>query len=53
MIISSSIDSINIFKPSYEAPEVEESDLHDKEDLKRPPIKEEDIEKLLGRMDLK
>jgi hypothetical protein len=27
--------------------------LHDKEDLKRPPIKEEDIEKLLGRMDLK
>lgn len=40
MVISSSIDSINVFKPSFEMPEEEEDcDKYDKEDLKRPPIK--------------
>jgi hypothetical protein len=52
MTISSSIDSINLFKPNYEPPEEDNADIHDKEDLKRQPIKEEDLPKLLGRMTL-
>lgn len=39
MIISSSLDSINVFKPSFEMPEEDEDEKHDEEDLKRPPIK--------------
>jgi len=30
MIASSSIDSINIFKPNYEPPEQDETEAHDK-----------------------
>lgn len=51
MVISSAIDSINMFKPSYEMPE-DEMAGNDKEDLKRPPIKEEDLDNYLGRMSL-
>jgi hypothetical protein len=52
MTASSSIDSINLFKPNYEPPEEDHAEDHDKEDLKRQPIKEEDLPKLLGRMKL-
>lgn len=52
MTVSSSIESINLFKPNYEPPEEDNAEEHDKEDLKREPIKEEDLPKLLGRMKL-
>lgn len=35
MIASSSLDSINLFKPNYEPPEEENAEAHDKEDLQR------------------
>ena len=46
MLASSASDGINIFKPCFEMPEEE----HDcKEDLKRPAIREEDLDAFLGR----
>ena len=42
MIVSSANDGINIFKPSFEMPPVESDDF--KDDLKKEPIKEEDLD---------
>ena len=50
MLISSASDGINIFKPSFEMPPEEHEDF--KEDLKRPPVKEEDLDRYLSRMSL-
>jgi hypothetical protein len=47
MLISTSLDSINIFKPAFEMPEFDEDELADREDLKKPPIKEEDLDKYI------
>ena len=51
MLISSAIDGINIFKPSFEMPPPEENEDF-KEDLKKPPVKEEDLDRYLSRMSL-
>jgi ribosome assembly protein RRB1 len=40
MMVSTSLDAINIFKPAYEMPEPDLDEKADLEDLKRPPIKE-------------
>lgn len=50
MIVSSANDGINIFKPSYELPPVETDEYQ--EDLKKPPIKEEDLDLYLEKMSL-
>lgn len=53
MLISTSLDSINIFKPAFEMPDpLNEDDKIDREDLKRPPIREEDLDKYIERMSL-
>ena len=52
MIVSTSLDAINIFKPALEMPEVDLDEKADLEDLKRPPIHEEDLDKYIERMSL-
>lgn len=52
MLASTSLDAINIFKPALEMPDICEDEKADLEDLKRPPIKEEDLDKYLERMSL-
>ena len=46
MMVSSASDGINIFKPCFDLPE-QEFDCN--EDLKRRPIREQDLDKFLGR----
>ena len=45
MMISSALDGINIFKPSLEMPPEEGENF--KDDLKKPPIRESDLNKYL------
>ena len=52
MLVSTSLDAVNIFKPAFEMPEYDVNEYADKEDLKRPPIHEEDLDKYLERMSL-
>lgn len=52
MLVSTSLDAVNIFKPAFEMPEEDLDERADKEDLKRPPIHEEELDKYLERMSL-
>lgn len=52
MMVSTSLDAINILKPSLEMPDICEDERADEEDLKRPPVREEDLDKYLERLSL-
>lgn len=51
MIVSTAANGLNAFKPSFTGPEDDEDG--DEEDLKKPPIREEELEEFLGRLSLK
>jgi Cdc6-like AAA superfamily ATPase len=52
MLISTALDAINIFKPALEIPEYNDDEKVDQEDLKREPIKEEELDRYIERMSL-
>ena len=52
MMVTTSLDAINIFKPALELPEPVLDEKADQEDLKRPPLIEEELDRYLERMNL-
>lgn len=51
MLVSTAASGINAFKPSFAGGDDDSND--DEDDLKRPPIREDQLEDYLNRLSLK